>query len=85
MLKRIHWISVLAKDESCDSYESFLSPGTIFAVVGKLDKLINDILIPQFTLCMLQKGKQFEIENEEMKVFLGRTIMMSYNALPELH
>lgn len=66
-------------------YESMPTPAAVFADVCKLDELVNDILVPQSTLYMHQNGKAFEIENEEMKAFLGMNVMMSYHVLPEIH
>ena len=67
------------------NYESLPSLATVFVDVCKLDELINNILVPQSTHYMHQKGITFETENEEMKAFLGISIMMSYHVLPETH
>ena len=67
-------------------YESMPTPAAVFADVCKLDELVNNILVSQSTLYMHQNGKAFEIENEEMKAFLGMNVMMSYHdVLPEIH
>ena len=67
------------------NYVSFPGSSTVFTNVCKMDELINVILVPHSILCMNQKGKPFEIYNEEMKAFLGMNIMMSYNVLLETY
>ena len=67
------------------NYKFLTSPATVFVDVCKLDELINNILVPQSMHYMHPKGITFETENEEIKAFLGISIMMSHHVLPEIH
>jgi len=69
--------------ESNDLLWVFAVPATVFVYVWKLEELNHDILLPQSTLYMHQKGKPFELEDRKMNAFLGMNITMSYHVLNE--
>ena len=56
----------------------------IFLQVTNLEDLINNIIIPQSEIYATQKGEVFSVSNEEIKSFLGLTILMGIHKLPEL-
>ena len=61
-----------------------LSPYDAFLFVSKLEKLIEDVIIPQSELYAQQMGVQYRTNPEEIKVFLGITILLGYHRLPSM-
>ena len=66
------------------AYDELPTPLQVFKDVCKLDTLVQDIIIPQSTLYMQQKGNCFTIEYDEMLAFIGITVMMTYHSVPEI-
>jgi DNA excision repair protein ERCC-6 len=54
----------------------------VFLRVSALNKLIEEIIIPQSMTYSEQSGVQFHTTLDEIKAFLGITILMGYHKLP---
>lgn len=74
----------LPDDGESNSADSFESPIETFFIVAQVDKLIDEIIILQSILYAQQQGIQFQTCKEEIKAFLGITILMGYHRLPSM-
>lgn len=64
--------------------QDMVTPMEIFSEVAELNRLLLDIVIPESIRYAEQNGRSFNIEEEEMKAFLGMNFVMSYKVLPNL-
>ena len=59
------------------------SPMEIFELVTGLEELI-DLIVVQINVCAQQKGRNFTVDNNELKAFLGINYIMAINKLPAI-
>lgn len=60
-----------------------LTPFAIFCATTNLEVLV-DILVSESVTYAHQNGREFSVQKEEMKAFLGITLVMGYHILPSL-
>ena len=68
-------------DVDNDSYETMYD---IFLRVSQLERLIEDVIFPESERYSQQQGVSFQATMEEIKSFLGITILMGYHRLPSM-
>ena len=67
-----------------DENEQQTDPFDIFMTVSQLDKLIDEVILPQTECYARQIGIAFETTAEEIKAFLGISILMGLVKLPSM-
>lgn len=55
-----------------------------FLRVSQLERLTEDVIIPESERYSQQQGASFQATMEEIKAFLGITILMGYHRLPSM-
>lgn len=67
--------------QEVDNHETMYD---IFLRVSQLERLIDDVIIPESERYSQQQGVSFQTNIEEIKAFLGMTILMGYHRLPSM-
>ena len=71
-------------DRLNDLLSSLYEASDIFEEVSQINKLIDDVIVPETNLYAQQKGENFCTNNSEVRAFLGISILMGLKTLPEL-
>lgn len=71
------------KVQICQDVETALTPFDIFCSTTNFDSLVQNIVSESIKYAH-QNGREFTIETEEMRAFLGMNLVMGYHILPSL-
>ena len=67
----------------CKGYD--LSPYDIFLKVSDFNNLLKKIVIPESIWYAHQEGRTYNVEDKEMKAFIGLNLFIGHHRLPALH
>ena len=67
----------------CKGYD--LSPYDIFLKVSDFSNLLKKIVIPESIRYAHKEGRTYNVEDKEMKPFIGLNLFIGYHRLPALH